>query len=81
MSNEMTYGRLTGLLESLGFEPRGSGEYYHGKSDTVFLLNLREVDDVASPVDVVAVRKQLTERGLMEGAEFDQRVGRLRAGS
>jgi hypothetical protein len=73
-----TFGQLLRLLEDLHFtvEPARAGirAYRHAGSDSLLVFADHAESDPAREADVVAVRKQLIERGLITGAEFGSRI-------
>jgi hypothetical protein len=73
--NLPSFGELLSLLNRLGFEAapgRRDRVYRHAVSDIWMVFAARDNDDLAREADVVAVRKQLIERGLMSEEQFDR---------
>jgi hypothetical protein len=78
--NAPSYGQLLGLLKQLGFAVKNRGGDYvcrHQASDTWIVL-AGTADDPAREADVVAVHKQLTERGLISLIDFQRFLRTLR---
>jgi hypothetical protein len=72
----ITHEQLHRLLLDLDFESvplqRPGRAFRHAGTDTWMVFADRRKDDPARPADLVAVRKQLTERGLLTADEFDR---------
>src|SRR5205085_6310648 len=71
-----SFGQLLRLLTDLGFTeartPDGYRVYRHLATDTVFVFADRSNDGPAREADVVGVRRQLTERGLIDDDDFQR---------
>ncbi|HUG89404.1 MAG TPA: hypothetical protein VML55_01135 [Planctomycetaceae bacterium] len=76
MSSNVTYGQLYRVLLELGF-----AEVPHGRrgkafrsiaSDAIILLADRQSAQSARPVDLIAVRRHLVDRGIISDSDFDR---------
>jgi hypothetical protein len=78
MVEDITYGDLFQILQSIGFVersiPNSHVGYRHAQSDTLILLAPHTADEVAKPIDLKYVRRVLDEKGLLDGKEFDRRI-------
>ncbi len=74
-SKHITYGDLEWLLTEVGFRA-GSTTGHHRlfeypTFDSVIVLPGRRPDESVAPAHLVAVRKNLTEKGIIEASTFD----------
>jgi hypothetical protein len=76
MAVKLTFAELRQFLLGLGFQEDLAKQIYprfrHRPSDTVFMFRPYKPTDRVNPGDLVAVRRFLDERGLMEADEFDR---------
>src|SRR5438874_11758329 len=72
----LSFGQLLGFLKGRGVTeartPEGYRVYRHVATDTVFVFASHSDDEPAREADVVGVRRQLTERGLIADQDFQQ---------
>jgi hypothetical protein len=74
-SKNITYGDLEWLLTEVGFRA-GSTTGHHRffeylTFDSVIVLPGRQPDESVDPAHLIAVRKNLTEKGIIEASVFD----------
>lgn len=78
-SKKVTYDSLEQLLLHIGFirgYTAGSHKVYeHTPSDTIILLPPSRPDEVVDAIHLLAVRKTVVERGVLDGDEFDRLLG------
>ncbi|MBY0526548.1 MAG: DUF58 domain-containing protein [Gemmataceae bacterium] len=75
MTKSIPYAELRQLLKNLGFqtEPfRGKFIRFVHSPDTVFVFRPYQPGDPVRSIDLIAVRKLLDERGLMDADAFDR---------
>ena len=76
MGRTITFAELRTFLREMGFvEDTVRGEFLrfqHDPSDTRFIFRAYKPTDRVNPGDLVAVRRFLDERGLMEADEFER---------
>jgi hypothetical protein len=83
MAKTITFAELRHFLLGLGFVEDtvrgGFLRFQHDPSDTRFIFRAYKATDRVNPGDLVAVRRFLDERGLMEADEFDRFLGKTPA--
>lgn len=76
MTVRITFAELRQFLLDLDFQEDLAKQMYprfrHQPSDTVFMFRPYKWADRVNPGDLVAVRRFLDVRGLMEAEEFDR---------
>ena len=76
MSESTTYAQMDAALRRLGFQKTevndGPVGYRHAPSDTVVLFKKHRPNEVVPPGTGAATRKLLIERGLVDGAQWDE---------
>ncbi|MBL8797962.1 MAG: type II toxin-antitoxin system HicA family toxin [Planctomycetia bacterium] len=76
MARTISFAELRAFLHDMGFvEDTVRGEFLrfqHHPSDTRFIFRAYRPTDRVNPGDLVAVRRFLDERGLMDPAEFER---------
>ena len=75
MNETITFATLHQFLTRLGFEktvvPGSHVAYEHPASGSVFMVRPHQPGDAVPWATQTSVRKQLSERGLIEPEEFD----------
>lgn len=75
MTETVKFSQLRRVLAGLGFEESKQSDaltFTHADTDTVFLFQPYQANDLVAPVHVVMVRRILDERGLMERRAFEE---------
>lgn len=73
----VTYGHLCELLLRLGFEESRQVDhraFSHAETGTLIVYGPHANEEFAAQADVVATRRHLAEKGLLEGEAFSQAV-------
>ncbi|HYV36389.1 MAG TPA: hypothetical protein VE988_11830 [Gemmataceae bacterium] len=74
--NGITFGELRDLLLDVGFselpQEQDRLRFEHPVSGTILLFRPHDPHEAVSHRDMVVVRRQLVDNGLMEGAGFDR---------
>lgn len=81
--NGITFGELRELLLEVGFsespqEPNRL-QFEHPVTGTILLFRPHDCDEAVSRRDMVVVRRQLVDNGLIDGAAFDRFLERASA--
>ncbi len=76
MATRVTYGRVDELLNRLRFTStveatRGIRAYRHTGTRTLVLLAAKPEEAAVAEGDIVSLRRQLCERGILEPREFE----------
>ena len=74
MPSKVTYGQLRRVLADLGFQEEKQAKgvaLEHPPSKTLFLFRPYQDNDRLQFAEIMFVRKQLDERGLLESASFE----------
>lgn len=79
ISKMVTYDELEHLLIQVGFvvsrAADGHKVYKHQASDTLIVLPSNGDNDSVSLTHLVAVRRTIAEKGLLDGESFDRLLG------
>ncbi len=81
--NGITFGELRELLLEVGFsefpQERDRLRFEHPVTGTILLFRPYDSDEAVTHRDMVVVRRQLVDNGLIEGAAFDRFLQRASA--
>ncbi len=81
--NGIAFGELRELLLEVGFsespQERDRLRFEHPVTATILLFRPYDSDEAVSHRDMVVVRRQLVDNGLIEGAAFDRFLERASA--
>jgi len=81
--NGITFGELRELLREVGFSESAQQpnriRFEHPATSTVLLFRVYDSSETVNDREMVVVRRQLVDNGLIEGAAFDRFLERASA--
>jgi hypothetical protein len=69
---KIRFDELRALLLELGFHPDSETRFEHPVTKTILLFPAHRSTDPVSARDMLVLRRQLVDNGLIEDAAFDQ---------
>lgn len=75
----ITFAELRSLLKDLGFRATDSTTFEHPKTKTVLLFREQASKDLVSERDMVVVRRQLVDNGLIDVSAFERFLHQISA--